>query len=66
MVQKGALRLHYTAIDEKIVDVLTKPLLLTKYRYFGDKLGMAKNVPLDKREYYSYNIMNLSPIESCT
>jgi hypothetical protein len=41
MVQKGAVRLQYVAIDEKVADVLTKPLSRTKFEYFRDKLDIV-------------------------
>jgi hypothetical protein len=41
MVQKGAVKLQYVATDEKITDVLTKPLSRVKFEYFRDKLGVA-------------------------
>jgi hypothetical protein len=47
MVQKGAVKLQYVATDEKIADVLTKPLSRVKFEYFRDKLGVVqKDVPL--------------------
>ena len=39
MVQRGAVKLHYVVIDEKIADVLTKPLARVKFEYFREKLG---------------------------
>jgi hypothetical protein len=39
MVQKGEVKLPYVAIDEKSIDVLTKPLSRVKFVYFRDKLG---------------------------
>jgi hypothetical protein len=50
MVYKGAMKLQYVATDEKIEDVLTKPLSRVKFVYFRDKLGMVqKDIP-HKRE----------------
>ena len=40
MVQRGAVKLWYVAIDEQIVDVLTKPLAIVKFYYFREKLGV--------------------------
>ena len=34
------MKLHYVAIDEQIVDVLTKPLARVKFEYFREKLGV--------------------------
>ena len=40
MVQRGAVKLQYVAMDEQIVDVLTKPLARMKFEYFREKLGV--------------------------
>jgi hypothetical protein len=46
MVQRGAVKLQYVATDEKIADVLTKPLSKVKFVYFIDKLGVVqKDIP---------------------
>lgn len=50
MVQRGAVRLQYIPIDEKITDVLTKPLSTSKFIYFMDTLSMAENASLIERE----------------
>ena len=62
MVQKGMVKLRYIATEENIVDVMTKPLSVTKFRHFRDKLGMAYNVSLSKRECRDYNIRSHSPV----
>ena len=49
-VLKGAVKLQYIATDEHIVDVLSKPLSVMKYKYFQDKLFMENNVSLVERE----------------
>ena len=54
LVQRGALKLQYIRIDEQIVDILTKLLTTTKFVYFRDKLGMAKNASLTERECQSF------------
>ena len=41
MVEKGAVKLQYVAIDEKVADVLTKPLSKVKFEYFRDNLGVV-------------------------
>ena len=41
MVEKGAVKLQYIAIDEQVADVLTKPLSKVKFGYFRDKLGVV-------------------------
>ena len=50
MVEKGILKLQYTATDKQIADVMTKPLSVTKFRHFQDMLGMAENVSLAESE----------------
>jgi len=50
MVQKGAVWLQYISKDEKIVDILTKPLSRLKSLYFRDKLGVMENAFLAERK----------------
>ena len=38
MVYRGAVKLQYVAMEEQIVDVLTKTLARVKFDYFRDKL----------------------------
>ena len=40
MVQRGAVKLQYVAMEEQIADVLTKPLARLKFEYFREKLGV--------------------------
>ena len=40
MMQRGAVKLRYVAMDEQIADVLTKPLAKLKFEYFREKLGV--------------------------
>ena len=40
MVQRGAVKLQYVAMDEQIYDVLMKPLARVKFDYFREKLGV--------------------------
>ena len=42
MVQRGAVKLQYVAMDEQIADVLTKPLSRVKFEYFREKLGVLQ------------------------
>ena len=42
MVQKGAVKLQYAAMEEHIVDVLTKPLARVKFEYFRENLGVLQ------------------------
>jgi hypothetical protein len=42
MVQRGDVKLQYVGIDEKVADVLTKPLSHVKFEYFQDKLGIVR------------------------
>jgi hypothetical protein len=50
MVQKNILSIQYVPTAEQTTDILTKPLSLTKFVYFRDKLGVAKNASLAERE----------------
>ena len=50
MVQKGAVKLQYVAMDEQIADVLTKPLARVKFEYFREKLGVLQiEVPTKRK-----------------
>jgi hypothetical protein len=49
-VQKGEVKLQYISIDEKITDILMKPLSKGKFVYFRDKLGLVEIAPLVERE----------------
>ena len=40
MVQRGAVKLQYVAMDDQIADVLTNPLARVKFEYFREKLGV--------------------------
>ena len=40
MVQRGAVKLQYVAMEDQIADVLTKPLDRVKFEYFREKLGV--------------------------
>jgi hypothetical protein len=50
MVQKNILSIQYVPTTEQTADILTKPLSLTKFVYFRDKLGVAENASLAERE----------------
>ena len=50
MVQRNMIKLQYIATDEQVVDILTKPLPLSKFIYFRGKLGVEENVSLAERE----------------
>ena len=41
MVQKGDIKLQYVSTDEKVANVLTKPLSRVKFEYFHDKLSVV-------------------------
>jgi hypothetical protein len=45
MVQRGAMRLHYVTIEEKVADMLTNPLSRTKLEHFKENIGV---VPLER------------------
>ena len=42
MVQRGVLKLQFVSMDEKIVEVLTKPLARVKFEFFSEKLGVLQ------------------------
>ena len=42
MVQRGAVKLQYVAMEEQIADVLMKPLARVKLKYFREKLGVLQ------------------------
>ena len=42
MVQRREVKLQYVATNEKIVDVLMKPLARVKFEYFKEKIGVLK------------------------
>ena len=50
LVQIGAMKVQYIRADEQIADILTKPLIATKFMYYRDKLGMGENGSLAGRE----------------
>jgi hypothetical protein len=50
IVQKNIPSIQYVPMTEHTSDILTKPLSLTKFVYFQDKLGVAENGFLVERE----------------
>jgi hypothetical protein len=50
MVERKKILMQYLPTDEQVVDVLTKPLNMMKFEYFGDGLGMVENASLAERE----------------
>ena len=50
MVQRGAVKLQYVETDEKIADVLTKPLARVNFEYFREILGVIQIDIPRKRE----------------
>ena len=42
MVQRGAMKLQYVAMEEQIADVLMKSLARVKFEYFMEKLGVLQ------------------------
>ena len=42
MVQRGAVKLQYVAMEEQIADVLMNPLARVKFEYFREKLGVLQ------------------------
>ena len=50
IVQKNILSIQYVSTTEQTTYIFTKPLSLTKFVYFRDKLGVVENASLDERE----------------
>ena len=50
MVQKGVVELQDVPTDDQTVDILTKPLLRTKFEHFRRRLGVQENASLVERE----------------
>jgi hypothetical protein len=50
MVQKNILSIQYVPMVEQTTYIFTKPLSLTKFVYFQDKLGVPNNSSLTERE----------------
>ena len=42
MLQRGAMKLQYVAMNEQIADVLNKPLDRVNFEYFREKLGVLQ------------------------
>ena len=49
MVQKGAVELHYAPTYDQNVEILTKPVLRTKFEYFRRRVGVEENATLVER-----------------
>ena len=47
---KGAKKIQYVGTDDKVFDILTKPLSRMKFKYFHDKLGVVQKDFLCKKE----------------
>ena len=50
IIQKKVLSIQYVPTAKQTADISTKPLCLTKFVYFRDKLGVAENASLAERE----------------
>ena len=50
MVKRGVVKLQYVETDEKIADVLAKPLERVKFEYFKEIPGVIQNETPRKRE----------------
>ena len=50
MMQKGVVELQYVRTNDQTTDVLTKPLLRTKFEHFRRRLGVEENASLVERE----------------
>ena len=42
MVQRGAVQLQYVVMEEHIANVLMKPLVRVKFKFFREKLGVLQ------------------------
>jgi hypothetical protein len=50
MVQRKAIHVQYLSTHGQVVDVFTKPLAMTKFEYFRERLGLVENASLIERE----------------
>jgi hypothetical protein len=50
MVHRKAVHVQYLPTHEKILDIFTKSLAKTKYKYFRERLGLVENASLAERE----------------
>ena len=59
MVQGGALKLQYVAMEKQIANMLTKPLALMKFEYLGRRLVFSKSrfLPRGSDESMSHSNM---------
>lgn len=48
IVQKGAVKLQYISMNEKIADIFTKLLSKVKFAYFRERLGVVEIFFLEK------------------
>ena len=61
MVQRGAVKLQYVAMDDQIIDVLMKPLDRVKYEYFRENLGVLQIEGSDESMIHSNMVKGLVP-----
>ena len=50
MVQKGMVKIEYINTQEPIVDVMTKPISVKKFKHIQNKIGMVENASLVETE----------------
>jgi hypothetical protein len=50
MVERKEVHVQYLCTHEQVVDVFTKSLARTKFRYFHERLGLVQNAYLAERE----------------
>jgi hypothetical protein len=50
MVQRKAVHVQYLPTHQQIADIFTKPLAMTKLKYFHERLGLVENASLAERE----------------
>ena len=48
--QNGVVKLEYISTNEQVADIFTKALPWGKHVYFRDKIGVARNTFLGKRD----------------
>jgi hypothetical protein len=50
MVQRKIVHMQYFPTHEQIIDIFTKPLAKTKFKYFHERLGLVESASLAERE----------------
>jgi hypothetical protein len=50
MVQRKAVHVQCLSTHKQVASVFTKPLSMTKFKYFRERLGLVENASLVERE----------------